>query len=293
MLAAGLIEMPPVSKVMPLPTSATVLAFFVLRAPVGQPDQPRRARRTLADADHAAVARLGQCLLVEHLDLEAGGFTQSLCALGEFVGEQVAGRGVDEIAGGGDRGRDVGGALGVGLGLVLVSAASAVISRRPGVLRRGLVAAEVGEPVGAEDQSLDRGLRSRSDRVVTTASVPFSDRAATPGARRIGRRPLVARPCRGRPPARWPPAATARPPGCTCSVRPWRRAPPGRPRSRRRPRRPGTGSRRRSPRRHRRRPLTTGTISTARPALRLGSDELTVTRGGLIAGIRWAHECPA
>lgn len=29
MLAAGLIEMPPVSKVMPLPTSATFLAFFV------------------------------------------------------------------------------------------------------------------------------------------------------------------------------------------------------------------------------------------------------------------------
>jgi hypothetical protein len=29
MLAAGLIEMPPVSKVIPLPTSATVLAFLV------------------------------------------------------------------------------------------------------------------------------------------------------------------------------------------------------------------------------------------------------------------------
>ena len=32
MLAAGLMEIPPVSNVMPLPTSATVLAFFDVRA---------------------------------------------------------------------------------------------------------------------------------------------------------------------------------------------------------------------------------------------------------------------
>ena len=42
--------------------------------------------------------------------------------------------------------------------LAFVSAVSAVISRRPVVLGRGLVAAEVAEPVGAQDQPLDSGL---------------------------------------------------------------------------------------------------------------------------------------
>jgi len=92
-VAAGLMEMPPVSNVMPLPTSATFFALpvfaslrarLILRTAVGQPDQPGRARRTLADADHAAVAVLGQRLVIEHLDLEARRLTQSVCALGEF-----------------------------------------------------------------------------------------------------------------------------------------------------------------------------------------------------------------
>ena len=49
MLAAGLIEMPPVSNVMPLPTSAT---FFCGAGPTrpAQPDQARLARGALADA---------------------------------------------------------------------------------------------------------------------------------------------------------------------------------------------------------------------------------------------------
>ena len=82
--AAGLIEMPPESKVMPLPTSA-----IFLRAPgagVGQPDQPRRAGRALADGEDAAVAALGQRLLVEDLDgqpgLLAGGGAASASSAG-------------------------------------------------------------------------------------------------------------------------------------------------------------------------------------------------------------------
>ena len=186
MLAAGLIEMPPVSNVMPLPTSATFFGFLPFAAAVRQPHQPGRTRRALADADDAAVTVLGQRLVVEHLDLEPGRLTQSLCALGEFGGEQVAGRGVDEIARGGDRGRD------------RLRAGRGVLGRRlgvrgergdlaqPGVLGRGLVAAEVGEPVGAEDQPLDRGLqvevRQRGDHRSRRRD---SDRAATPAARRI------------------------------------------------------------------------------------------------------------
>ena len=53
----GLIDRPPVSKVMPLPTSTTCGA---LRAPLGgrvvEPDQPRRGGRGLADAEDAAEA---------------------------------------------------------------------------------------------------------------------------------------------------------------------------------------------------------------------------------------------
>ena len=71
MFAAGLIEMPPVSNVMPLPTSATVARGRGAAGPA-QPDQPRLARRALPDPEHAAVAALGQRGLVEHLDLEPG-----------------------------------------------------------------------------------------------------------------------------------------------------------------------------------------------------------------------------
>ena len=132
MLAAGLIEMPPVSKVMPLPTRATFLAFFDVAAPVDEPDQPRRPRRALADADHAAVAGLVERLLVEHLDLQSDRLAQSLCALGEFGGEQVARWGVDEVAGGGHRGGDVGSADAAALAPFAVD--SAVIFASPGSL---------------------------------------------------------------------------------------------------------------------------------------------------------------
>ncbi|ELP46153.1 thiol-disulfide isomerase [Mycobacterium avium subsp. paratuberculosis S5] len=125
------------------------------RTAVDQPHQPRRARRTLADAQNPSVAALLQRLLVEHLHLEADGLTQSPCPLGEFVGKQVTGRGVDQIAGGGDRGRDgrtvrdlLLGVLGGGQHRDLL---------QPFVFRGGLGAAEFGEPVAAQDQALDGG----------------------------------------------------------------------------------------------------------------------------------------
>ena len=86
MLAAGLIEMPPVSNVMPLPTSATFLAFLPLRPAVNEPDQTGRARRTLADADHPAVAVLGERLLVEHLDFQAAASPKAFARLANSAG---------------------------------------------------------------------------------------------------------------------------------------------------------------------------------------------------------------
>ncbi len=75
MLAAGLIEMPPVSNVIPLPTSAT------LARGDGPPDQRSRTSRGLrdepcADAEHAAEPGLGERGVVEHLDLDARGLGQ-------------------------------------------------------------------------------------------------------------------------------------------------------------------------------------------------------------------------
>ena len=70
----GLMERPPLSKVMPLPTSTTCLA---LREPFGglvvDLHEPRRRGGALADADDAAEAALGELLLVEHGGLQAGG----------------------------------------------------------------------------------------------------------------------------------------------------------------------------------------------------------------------------
>ena len=130
-----------------------------LRAAVGQPDQPRRTRRPLADADHPAVAVARQRLVVEHLDLQPHGFAQSLCALGEFGGVQVAGRGVDEVACGGHRGRDRGGPLCLRLRRAGGHGGSGQHRdlAQAGILRRGLVAAKLVEPVGTQDQALDGG----------------------------------------------------------------------------------------------------------------------------------------
>ena len=69
----GLMESPPLSKVMPLPTSTTWRALRrALRRLVVDLHEPRRGGGTLADADDAAEPTLGELLLVEHRGLQAG-----------------------------------------------------------------------------------------------------------------------------------------------------------------------------------------------------------------------------
>ena len=65
----GLMDSPPVSKVMPLPTSTTwPRAPAAPRGRVVEPDQPRRGRRGLADGEDAAEALGRELLLVPDLD---------------------------------------------------------------------------------------------------------------------------------------------------------------------------------------------------------------------------------
>ena len=69
----GLIERPPVSKVMPLPTRTTVGVLRVaLTGRVVEPDQPRRGGRGLPDRDDAAEALGGELLLVPDGDVQPG-----------------------------------------------------------------------------------------------------------------------------------------------------------------------------------------------------------------------------
>ena len=285
--------MPPVSNVMPLPTSATVLAFLFFAAPVGQPHQPRRARRALADADRCRRSRPWPvpCRRAPRPPGRPHS-PKAFARLANSAGNRWLGGVLTKsravataVAMAGARGPRPSWRLGC-------RCDSAVILRRPLVFRRGLVAAELGEPVAAQDQTLDRRPPGRrSDSVVMTVSAPDSDRAATPAARRITSAGHSSRSaCRARPRARWPPAATAPPAASPARCRPWRRAPAGAPRSRRRPRRRGTGWRRPSLSRRRRHPLTTGTISTAESSLAFGQRGGDGDGGGLVAGICGAHE---
>ena len=100
MPAAGLIEMPPESNVMPLPTSATLT--FGARRRVRDLDQPRPAHGALTDADQAAVAAGGERLVVEHGDLEALGarvLDGGLRGVRERGRVEVVRGGVDQVAG--------------------------------------------------------------------------------------------------------------------------------------------------------------------------------------------------
>ena len=182
MFAAGLIEMPPVSNVMPLPTSATCARGDGATRPA-QPHQPRLARRALPHPEHAAEPGLGERGVVEHLDLEPRGLGQLAGARGERLGVEVVGRGVDEVTGGAHRLADRGGRA-----EHLVRVGGVGDQREPG--ERGLAVAvgAVGrERVRAEQAALRGGreaARSARPSVLTAWSVPASARAAAPDARR-------------------------------------------------------------------------------------------------------------
>ena len=101
----GLSDRPPESKVIPLPASTSALL-----APGGaysKPDQPRRrVDRPLPDAEDAAVAALGERLLVQHGDAYPG-LGRDLPGLGRERGRHQIGRpGVDQVAGQSDGGRE-------------------------------------------------------------------------------------------------------------------------------------------------------------------------------------------
>ena len=96
MPAAGLIEMPPVSKVTPLPTKATGLS---LALPPFHCMTTRRgaARRALRDAEQRAHAELPHFLLGQDLDLDAE-LLELLGLGGELDRAENVGRLVDQIA---------------------------------------------------------------------------------------------------------------------------------------------------------------------------------------------------
>ena len=76
---------------------------------VGEPDEPWRVDRARTDAEDAAVPALAQRLLVEHFDLELARAGHIACGVREFGRVQVAGGGVDQVAGETDcRGDDLG-----------------------------------------------------------------------------------------------------------------------------------------------------------------------------------------
>ena len=127
-------------------------------------DQARRMDRALTDAEDAAVAALGERLLVEHLDLDAVLLARGRGDGGEGLGGEVVRRGVDQVAGAvdllGQRDRAVGGGL---VGLVTRLGAEQRdlgerLLRAVAVLRVLLAALVDGEGVRAEEGALGDGL---------------------------------------------------------------------------------------------------------------------------------------
>ena len=72
MPSAGLIEMPPVSKVMPLPTRPRTGAAGCARGLVAQDDDPRRLDAAARHAQQQSHPEAGDLVLVEDLDRDAG-----------------------------------------------------------------------------------------------------------------------------------------------------------------------------------------------------------------------------
>ena len=100
MLAAGLMEMPPVSKQTPLPIKATG-CIAALAAVPAHDHGPAGLRGALGDAEQRAHSEFRHGLDVENLDLDAK-LAQLAGAAREFHREQHVGRLVDEVARGDD-----------------------------------------------------------------------------------------------------------------------------------------------------------------------------------------------
>ncbi len=96
--SAGLIEMPPVSKVMPLPTRTTGVAPAL---PPFQRIASSRDGRTepCADSEQGAHAELAHLLLVEHLELDPERLEPLAATLDEGLGIDDVGRLGDQLAG--------------------------------------------------------------------------------------------------------------------------------------------------------------------------------------------------
>ena len=98
MPSAGLIEMPPVSNVMPLPTSPST---GDAGAPGGSCRKTISARRLAAaarDAEQQAHAELGDLRLVEDFDFDAAVAGEPRGACGEFARRQRVARLVGQLA---------------------------------------------------------------------------------------------------------------------------------------------------------------------------------------------------
>ena len=128
-------EMPPVSKHTPLPTKHSGLARLDL-APFHCSTTTREGRTLpCPTASSAPIFSSAELVLVEHLDLQAGG-GQLAHAVGELDGAQHVGRLVDEVAGEEDafgqrlaRLEQLG--RGIGLGALDDEAGEAVAAARP------------------------------------------------------------------------------------------------------------------------------------------------------------------
>ena len=99
MLSAGLMEMPPVSKVTALPTSPRTgrAGRGDLRL-VTQDDYARRLDAALSDAEQRAHFQFGDFAVVEDFDAEADFLGHGLGARGKHARSEAIGRLVDEVA---------------------------------------------------------------------------------------------------------------------------------------------------------------------------------------------------
>ena len=98
MPSAGLIEMPPVSKVTPFPTSASTGACRRAGRIVAEHDHARRLAAAARDAEEQAHAKRCDALLVQHLDRQRRALGGGARALGEDRRRQQVRRLVAEIA---------------------------------------------------------------------------------------------------------------------------------------------------------------------------------------------------